>query len=258
MNERSDATAMTDLEARRQRMRHRFEVWLDDVMADEPPPQGIDRQIIEALEQDDTLDGTGGMSATPDDRVAIFAAVTALTQEVKLQGRTFQQLDESLRPLIDEHAEGSDTGPANPLWDVLFDLHDRLRRGLNSCQAGLQRFAEHRSPGGWRSLLRVARPAGAEAQHIIEDLQQGCSLTLQRIADALQQQGITVIECQGKPFDPHSMVATDVVEDADQPQGTVVEVFQGGFRQQDHILRLASVKVTTGVRQPVTQNDTER
>lgn len=258
MNESFDATAMTDLEARRQRMRHRFEVWLDDVMTDELPPQGIDRQIIEALEQDDTLDGPNATTATQDDRVAIFAAVTALTQEVKLQGRTFQQLQESLRPLIDEHAEGSDTEPANPLWEVLFDLHDRLRRGLSACRTALQRFSDHSRPGGWRSLLRSVRPTGAQAQHVIEDLQEGCSLTLQRIADALQQQGITVIECQGKPFDPHTMVATDVVEDSTQPQGTVVEVFQGGFRQQDHILRLASVKVTTDVSQPVTHNETER
>jgi len=71
----------------------RFEQWLDDALATEDPPAGIDGEILEALAADDKGNGE------PDrrcDSYALWAAMTALTQEVKLQGRAFKELNDTL------------------------------------------------------------------------------------------------------------------------------------------------------------------
>ena len=72
----------------------RFEQWLDEALAAEEPPAGIDAEILAALadanpdanpETDDEID-------RPIDSYTLWAAMTALTHEVKLQGRAFKEL----------------------------------------------------------------------------------------------------------------------------------------------------------------------
>src|SRR5215472_15902489 len=73
----------------------RFEEWLDDVLRAEEPPQGIAAEILSRLDAE---------SAAADgqfDLYSMWSAVTALTQEVKLQGRTFKQLSETVAPVAE-------------------------------------------------------------------------------------------------------------------------------------------------------------
>src|ERR1019366_4568746 len=88
-------------EAREQIVRG-FEAWLDRnldrAIADEQPPQGLTVELLSALENGDPLPPLE--SEQPGSRgcdlYSLWAAVTALTQEVRLQGRTFKQLNEAL------------------------------------------------------------------------------------------------------------------------------------------------------------------
>src|SRR6202050_3411938 len=69
----------------------RLEQLLDSVWTDEAPPAGIDPEILAAV--------TGAGETEADRRCASYsfvAALTALTQEVKLQGRTFMELNRTL------------------------------------------------------------------------------------------------------------------------------------------------------------------
>ena len=77
-------------------MLRRFEGWLDSVLALEEPPQGIAAELLSALTVEAGASGDGQC-----DLYSMWAAVTALTQEVKLQGRTFKQLSETLAPVAD-------------------------------------------------------------------------------------------------------------------------------------------------------------
>ncbi|HMC58012.1 MAG TPA: hypothetical protein VKJ01_02355, partial [Candidatus Solibacter sp.] len=70
----------------RSQILQRFEQWLDSALAEEDPPRGIPAEI---------LAGDPAESA-PTDWYTMWAAVTALTQEVKLEGRAFKQLSETL------------------------------------------------------------------------------------------------------------------------------------------------------------------
>ena len=60
---------------------------------------------------------------------------------------------------------------------------------------------------------------------------------------ALRRTGIETFSPTGEPFDPHlhDAVATTPVEGA--ASGTVVEVYQAGYRLGDDVLRAAKVVV---------------
>ena len=75
----------------REEILRRFEKWLDSALAAEDPPRGVDAEILAAL--------TGGDEAArpePTATYSLWAAMTALTQEVKLQGRSFKELNDTL------------------------------------------------------------------------------------------------------------------------------------------------------------------
>src|SRR5258708_515322 len=70
----------------------RFEMLLDSALTAETPPAGIDGEILSSVM-------TGSPQPEDDrrcDSYALWAAMTALTQEIRLQGRAFQELSLTL------------------------------------------------------------------------------------------------------------------------------------------------------------------
>ena len=65
----------------REEILRRFEAWLDRVLAAEESPQGIAAELLASLSAE-TAAYAGGQC----DMYSMWAAVTSLTQEVKLQG----------------------------------------------------------------------------------------------------------------------------------------------------------------------------
>jgi len=132
--------------------------------------------LLTALSRGDALlpleggqPGSGGC-----DLYSLWAAMTALTQEVRLQGRTFKQLNETLVQSLEASSEGvQDTGAAEELAEptriqqdegrqvgkrqihlpvgILLDLRDRVERG------GSTRTTR---PGSWRRRVCRAWRAG--------------------------------------------------------------------------------------------------
>ena len=64
-----------------------------------------------------------------------------------------------------------------------------------------------------------------------------------KLRSLLEAQGVTAMEGQGQPFDPHSQQAISYEEDANVPDGTVVKVLQRGYVIGDRVLRPALVAV---------------
>ncbi len=75
-----------------------FEAWLDGVLAAEEPPQGIAAELLSSLATE-----AGPNTNNKCDLYSMWAALTGLTQEVKLQGRSFKQLSETLAPVADSN-----------------------------------------------------------------------------------------------------------------------------------------------------------
>ena len=253
----------------RQELLRRFEAWLGDVLADEPPPEGVDAQVVEA-QGHASNDESDRSRRAPCDLFALWSAMTSLTQEVKLQGRTFKQLQETLSPVsaldgklsrlgksqdqtldslgeiagelrasikANEQARNSDRQ-----WlDVLLDLHGRLKRGLELCQKYAQELPERTRPSFWARLFRPQ--VGEPLLKRVEALEEGYALTVQRLEESLREHNICPVECLGKAFDPHTMEAVNVAPSDDHPEGTVLEIYQPGFKCDGQVLRLTKVKV---------------
>jgi len=71
---------------------------------------------------------------------------------------------------------------------------------------------------------------------------QGLTLALKNLHDALTSEGVTKIEVLGKSFDPLTMEAVEIVEG--DKDNIAVEEIRPGYKLEDKILRVARVKVS--------------
>jgi molecular chaperone GrpE len=107
--------------------------------------------------------------------------------------------------------------------------HQNLVKDLLSAVDNLERAVEHArksGPGDFEGLL------------------QGIELVQREIAQVFGKHGVTEIEAQGVPFDPAVHEALAQLPDTSVPPGTVVQVFQKGYRLRDRMLRPAQVVVS--------------
>jgi molecular chaperone GrpE len=245
----------------RARLLSQFERWLDSALAEEAPPEGVTANLLTALDSGETLPPVEGSS----DLYSLWSAMTALTQEVKIQSRTFRQLNDTLTTKLEsmvQAAQGTpgappiagEEGASHPVagaekkleknqLDLLLDLHDRLDRGLRSVrQAATQLRVVPR-----RSLLSRWLGAGKaelrQTQDTLTALEKGYTLTLQRVDQALEDSHLYPIHCAGQIFDPHRMTAVELEETDAVPEGTVVATYSDGYEWNGQLYRAAQVKV---------------
>jgi molecular chaperone GrpE len=74
----------------------------------------------------------------------------------------------------------------------------------------------------------------------------GVDAVYRQLQTFLQKEGVQTIEALHQPFDPnlHNAVLRD--EDSEEPENTVVEELQRGYRLGDRVLRATMVKVAVG------------
>jgi molecular chaperone GrpE len=76
-----------------------------------------------------------------------------------------------------------------------------------------------------------------------EQLRDGVAIIHRQLGEILARMGLTEVESQGKPFDPHFHEAVSQNETDEYPEGTVLSVFQKGYLFKDRLLRPAMVSV---------------
>jgi len=264
-------------EALRVLILQRFAGWLDDVLAEEKPLEGIAAELLAELHDGKDSDTAGPSDGTYDLHSA-WSAMTALTQEIKLQGRTFKQLsekiapfaelDESIDKLVATHREAlsdarriAEEGRADRTQresELKLEAHDRARRELigviieirDSLIIGLRSAAESQGKleeqREWSRLKKIFKNKAADQNYkleIVNSLKKGYRMGLDRIDEALQRLGVNEIVCEGKLFDPRIMNAVDIEETRDVPDGTVLEVYRTGYLIDGEVLQPAQVKV---------------
>src|SRR5260370_13112392 len=134
--------------------------------------------------------------------------MTALTQEVKLQSRTFKQLNDTLEQVreasvLPMHADSSAAGAmkeereeeekeessakqpsGRPVRkeqvDLLLDLRDRLERGIRSVREADGGPVAGGSPSLWARCFGVGRAHMRQTQETLAALEKGYALTLDR------------------------------------------------------------------------------
>jgi molecular chaperone GrpE len=269
-------------EALRVLILQRFAGWLDDVLAEEKPLEGIAAQLLAELYDHKASDSLDSRTETYDLH-STWSAMTALTQEIRLQGRAFKQLSEKMTPftgleamvdkLLTTHREAlsdarriAEEGRTDrteretelkraarqrarhELIGVITELRDSLTIGLRSAVEIQRKMKEQPK---WRRLKKIFIHRSADHNHMLEtvnSLKKGYQMGLDRIDEALQPLGVTEIVCNGKPFDPRVMKAADIEETGEVPDGTVLEVYRTGYMIDAEILQPAQVKVARAPR----------
>jgi molecular chaperone GrpE len=89
--------------------------------------------------------------------------------------------------------------------------------------------------------LERALSSGTASSH--EQLRQGVQMTLQQLQQLLRRHGIEPEESVGQSFDPHRHEAVATQHDPSQPDHTVLEIFQRGYRRGPEVFRPAKVAV---------------
>ncbi len=230
----------------------RFEALLDSALASEAPPVGIDAEILASV----MASGEGEPEDRSCDSYALWSAMTALTQEIKLQGRAFQELSRAVSDQAEKiaaelravYAERERTLQREierrcrrEILSALIDLRDRLARGLESV-ATRQKEVAARPPLGWweRTFGNRHRDTTDETTGA---LIRGYELGVERLDQTLEEFNAREIRCQGEVFDPRRMNAIESEESAAVPPGTVLEVYRSGYEWNGEVFRTAQVKV---------------
>lgn len=231
----------------REEMLRRFDAWLDVALAAEEPPRGIDAEILAAM----TGDSEGRARQTPAATYSLWAAMTTLTQEVKLQGRSFKELNDTLGAQSNRMAERerellreTERRCRKEVLGVLIDLRDRLGRGLESVRASEAEIAKP-ARRGWRAWLGQRDDDASDLMPAtLEALKKGYQLGLERLDQTLEEFNAREIPCEGQAFDPRRMNAIDRQESSAVPDGTVIGVYRSGYEWNGEVFRPAQVKVS--------------
>jgi molecular chaperone GrpE len=123
------------------------------------------------------------------------------------------------------------------------NIRKRARRDVELAQArGVTRLARELLPS-LDNLDRALAAAEAEEADAEHHLTKGIRLVQQELLNALTRVGIEPYSPAGETFDPHvhEAVAQTPVEGAES--GTIVQVYQQGYRYRDEVLRAAKVVV---------------
>ena len=246
----------------REEIVRRFEKLLDAALSSENPPAGIDADILESVLRDSTDQAAKDQdNSRACDSYALWAAMTALTQEIKLQGRAFQELNHTLtaqtQKIADElravYAEReravrreTERRCRGDVLGALIDLRDRLARGRESVRVREQEIAAANRDGWLPRMLRrtFSRQSAGAAAAVVDALIRGYELGIERLDQTLDEFNAKEIRCQGESFDPRRMNAIDSEESATVAPDRVIEVYQSGYEWDGEVFRPAQVKVS--------------
>ena len=215
----------------------RFTAWLDEVLSDERPPEGLPAELLAAI----TSSSHGTDAEKEPDLHRLWAAMTSLAQEVKLQGRAFDRLGGSLKASQQEIVRQAQRQVQLEMLEAQMDVRDRLLRGLATSQAHLIR-ARRTAASSW--LLRLCGSAFDDLVATTEAVREGNSLAVARVDQLLTDSGVSEIECVDRPFDPTCMRAVAVEAREGRGAGEVLEVLRRGYRREGEVLRYAEVRLT--------------
>ncbi len=123
---------------------------------------------------------------------------------------------------------------------------DNLRRISKQEQAEAREYALHEFLCRLLPVLdNLERALGAAraTSDLPNSYVEGLEMIHRQLLQIIEQEGVSLIEALGEPFDPHCHHAVMQVESEEEEPGTVLEELQKGYRHRQRILRPAMVKV---------------
>ena len=90
----------------------------------------------------------------------------------------------------------------------------------------------------------LERALATEVNEADEAFKKGVEMTYNQLVNALKNEGVEMIDCLDKPFDPNVAQAIMQEKVEDKESGIVIEILQKGYKLKDRVLRPAMVKVS--------------
>ena len=231
-----------------------------EVEGDEKPEQAADAQQDEAqaveaeVIKPETSDDAGEQARV---EAAIKAGEAAAEADIKSEADALRaERDELAKKLADvegdiEAAKAEAASAADRLSRLQADWENYRRRTERDRVTERERACE----GLVKDLLPAIddleraishAQATAEGNDVAQQLADGVSAVHEKVVSVLEKQGVEVIDPAGQPFDPQDHQAVGRVENADEYDETVADVYQKGYRLGGKVVRPAMVTVTYG------------
>ncbi len=194
------------------------------------------------------LDHAGDEFAATErpDLYSLLSEFTALKNEVKIESRLIKKAGEEVQhtaSLVERNnqaiagwlEQGKATAAGEiekeilvPIFDRLLDLYDRFTAAEQATPSNGSAW------GKWLCRKETT---------VIEAMQDGQKMLLDRLKDILLDCRIYPIESMGRPFDPRTMRAVTVDNAPGMDDGVVSGELRKGFTWKGELLRAAEVQV---------------
>lgn len=237
-----------------------------EVEGDEKPEQTADAQqekpeTVEAEVIDPDAEDDAPADADADEQAKVEAAIkageAAAEQDFKSEADGLRaerdELAKKLASVSDdiEAAKAEAAASADRLSRLQADWENYRRRTERDRVTERERACE----GLVKDLLPAIddleraiahAQASAEGNDVAQQLADGVSAVHEKVVSVLEKQGVEVIDPAGQPFDPMDHQAVGRVENPDEYDETVADVYQKGYRMGGKVVRPAMVTVTYG------------
>ncbi|MDE0521006.1 MAG: nucleotide exchange factor GrpE [Boseongicola sp.] len=215
-------------------MNERPSDWRDRILEDF-------RRWIGELVETEAPDGAA-QPAAPDLH-GLYAELTALRQEIRLQNREQARTGKELAKAAERYDEAvksvrlQERDLAAFEQRVAREAENRCLRSILDVRDSLARGYGAASEVSNRRGFLLRRPRG------IGGIAEGYGIALRRFDRMLAGFGVDRVKTTGRPFDPRTMQATELHQISALDDGVVVEELQSGFLRGEDLLRLAEVAV---------------
>ena len=151
---------------------------------------------------------------------------------------------------------------ANQKIAELTDTLQRTQADFQNYKQRVERDKQEQSKMAGEQLLKKFLPIMDNLELALQhadgkdEFYKGVEMIYANIRELLEEEGVSVIEPQGLPFDPYRHEAL-MAKESEQEKNTVIEVMQKGYLLHDKVLRPAKVTISKGQsgKQGGTQNE---
>lgn len=237
-----------------------------EVEGDEKPEQAADAQqekpeTVEAEVIDPDAEDGAPADADADEQAKVEAAIkageAAAEQDFKSEADGLRAERDELAKKLASVSEDIDAAKAEAAASA--DRLSRLQADWENYRRRTERDRVTERERACEGLLKDLLPAiddleraiahaqaSAEGNEVAQQLADGVSAVHEKVVSVLERQGVEVIDPAGQPFNPMDHQAVGRVENADEYDETVADVYQKGYRMGGKVVRPAMVTVTYG------------
>lgn len=226
--------------------------------AQQEEPQAVEAEVIEP----DDAEGNATADADEDDEqakveAAIKAGEAAADQDFKSEADGLRAERDELAKKLASVSEDIDAAKAEAAASA--DRLSRLQADWENYRRRTERDRVTERERACEGLVKDLLPAiddleraiahaqaSAEGNDVAQQLADGVSAVHEKVVSVLEKQGVEVIDPAGQPFNPMDHQAVGRVENADEYDETVADVYQKGYRMGGKVVRPAMVTVTYG------------